>query len=140
MLLQRTDLPDRGWYAGPTIVEIKDRAARIATEEIFGPVLALIRARDFDRALTLANDTDYALTAGCFSRTPSHLEQAADELRAGNVYLNRATTGAVVGRQPFGGFGLSGVGSKAGGPDYLGQFVEPRSISENTLRQGFTPD
>ncbi len=140
VLLQRTDLPDRGWYAGPTIVEIKDRAARIATEEIFGPVLALIRARDFDRALTLANDTDYALTAGCFSRTPSHLEQAADELRAGNVYLNRATTGAVVGRQPFGGFGLSGVGSKAGGPDYLGQFVEPRSISENTLRQGFTPD
>ena len=89
---------------------------------------------------TIANDTDYALTAGCFSRTPSHLARAGAELRAGNVYLNRAITGAVVGRQPFGGFGLSGVGSKAGGPDYLQQFVEPRSISENTLRQGFAPD
>ena len=100
----------------------------------------MLRARDFDRAITLANDTEYALTAGCFSRTPSHLERAAVELRAGNVYLNRVTTGAVVGRQPFGGFGLSGVGSKAGGPDYLLQFVEPRAISENTLRQGFAPE
>ncbi len=103
-------------------------------------MLALIRARDFDRALTIANNSDYTLTAGCFSRTPSHLERAAGELRAGNVYLNRGTTGAVVGRQPFGGFGLSGVGSKAGGPDYLLQFVEPRAISENTVRQGFAPE
>jgi RHH-type proline utilization regulon transcriptional repressor/proline dehydrogenase/delta 1-pyrroline-5-carboxylate dehydrogenase len=140
VLVQRTDVPARGWFAGPTLVELSDPHARIATEEIFGPVLALLQARDFDRAITIANDTEYALTAGCFSRTPSHLERAAVELRAGNVYLNRVTTGAVVGRQPFGGFGLSGVGSKAGGPDYLLQFVEPRAISENTLRQGFAPD
>ena len=140
VLVQRTDVPDTGWYVGPTVVELPDPRSRIATEEIFGPVLALIRARDFDRALTIANDSDYALTAGCFSRTPSHLERAASELRAGNVYLNRSITGAVVGRQPFGGFGLSGVGSKAGGPDYLLQFVEPRAISENTVRQGFAPE
>ena len=140
VLVQRTDVPDTGWYVGPTVVELTDPRSRIATEEIFGPVLAVIRARDFDRALTIANDSDYALTAGCFSRTPSHLERAASELRAGNVYLNRSITGAVVGRQPFGGFGLSGVGSKAGGPDYLLQFVEPRAISENTVRQGFAPE
>jgi RHH-type transcriptional regulator, proline utilization regulon repressor / proline dehydrogenase / delta 1-pyrroline-5-carboxylate dehydrogenase len=131
--------PPGGWYTGPTIVEVLDPHSRLATEEIFGPVLTMIRARDFGRALAIANDTEYALTAGCFSRTPSHLERAARDLRAGNVYLNRATTGAVVGRQPFGGYGLSGVGSKAGGPDYLLQFVETRAVSENTLRQGFTP-
>ena len=102
-------------------------------------MLALLRAPDFDHALAIANDTDYALTAGCFSRTPSHLTRAAAELRAGNVYLNRGITGAVVGRQPFGGFGLSGVGSKAGGPDYLLQIRRARAISENTLRQGFAP-
>jgi RHH-type transcriptional regulator, proline utilization regulon repressor / proline dehydrogenase / delta 1-pyrroline-5-carboxylate dehydrogenase len=140
VLTQRTDVPEGGWYVGPTVVELRDPRTRIATEEIFGPVLAVLRARDFDRAITIANDTDYALTAGCFSRTPSHLERAATELRAGNVYLNRGITGAVVGRQPFGGYGLSGVGSKAGGPDYLLQFVEPRSVSENTVRQGFAPD
>jgi RHH-type proline utilization regulon transcriptional repressor/proline dehydrogenase/delta 1-pyrroline-5-carboxylate dehydrogenase len=140
VLLQRTDVPGTGWFTGPTLVAIKDLNARIATEEIFGPVLALFRARDFDDALRMANHTEYALTAGCFSRSPSRLERAAVELRAGNVYLNRAITGAVVGRQPFGGFGMSGVGSKAGGPDYLQQFVEPRSVSENTLRQGFAPD
>jgi RHH-type transcriptional regulator, proline utilization regulon repressor / proline dehydrogenase / delta 1-pyrroline-5-carboxylate dehydrogenase len=138
--VDRTDVPAGGWYVGPTVVELTDPRSRIATEEIFGPVLAVLRARDFERAITIANDTEYALTAGCFSRSPSHLERAATELRAGNVYLNRGTTGAVVGRQPFGGFGLSGVGSKAGGPDYLLQFVEPRSVSENTLRQGFAPE
>ena len=140
VLAQRTDVSDAGWYAGPTLVELDDAHSRVATDEIFGPVLALLRARDFGHAIAIANATDYALTAGCFSRTPSHLARAGTELRAGNVYLNRAITGAVVGRQPFGGFGLSGVGSKAGGPDYLHQFVEPRSISENTLRQGFAPE
>jgi RHH-type transcriptional regulator, proline utilization regulon repressor / proline dehydrogenase / delta 1-pyrroline-5-carboxylate dehydrogenase len=140
VLAQRTDVPESGWYAGPTLVELDDAHSRVATDEIFGPVLALLRARDFGHAIAIANATDYALTAGCFSRTPSHLARAGAELRAGNVYLNRAITGAVVGRQPFGGFGLSGVGSKAGGPDYLQQFVEPRSITENTLRQGFAPE
>ena len=90
-------------------------------------------------AIELANATDYALTAGVLSRSPAHIRLAEAELRAGNVYVNRSITGAVVGRHPFGGYGLSGVGSKAGGPDYLLQFLEPRAVSENTLRQGFVP-
>jgi RHH-type proline utilization regulon transcriptional repressor/proline dehydrogenase/delta 1-pyrroline-5-carboxylate dehydrogenase len=109
----------------------------LATEEIFGPVLGVFPARDLDEALALANDTDYALTAGILSRSPATIRRASAELRAGNVYVNRTITGAVVGRQPFGGIGLSGVGSKAGGPDYLLQFLDPRAVSENTLRQGF---
>jgi RHH-type transcriptional regulator, proline utilization regulon repressor / proline dehydrogenase / delta 1-pyrroline-5-carboxylate dehydrogenase len=140
VLLARDDVPDSGWFVGPTIVAVDDPSVPIANEEIFGPVLAVLRARDFDHALELANGTDYALTAGCFSRSPVHLERAASELRAGNVYLNRHITGAVVGRQPFGGYGMSGVGSKAGGPDYLHQFLDPRVSTENTLRQGFAPE
>jgi RHH-type proline utilization regulon transcriptional repressor/proline dehydrogenase/delta 1-pyrroline-5-carboxylate dehydrogenase len=133
-------VPDSGWFVGPTIVEVDDPTAPIASEEIFGPVLAVLRARDFDHAIELANGSDYALTAGCFSRSPVHLQRAAAELRAGNVYLNRHITGAVVGRQPFGGYGMSGMGSKAGGPDYLLQFLDPRVSTENTLRQGFAPE
>jgi RHH-type proline utilization regulon transcriptional repressor/proline dehydrogenase/delta 1-pyrroline-5-carboxylate dehydrogenase len=140
VLLQRADVPDGGYYVGPTVVAVDDPAARIATEEIFGPVLAVLRARDFDHAIELANDTDYALTAGLFSRSPVHLRRATEELRAGNVYLNRHITGAVVGRQPFGGYGMSGLGSKAGGPDYLLQLLDPRASTENTLRQGFAPE
>ena len=112
----------------------------MAREEIFGPVLTVLRADDLDHALRLANDTDYALTGGLLSRSPAHIAKVAAELRAGNVYVNQGTTGAVVGRQPFGGFGLSGVGTKAGGPDYLLQFLDPRVVTENTLRQGFAPD
>jgi RHH-type proline utilization regulon transcriptional repressor/proline dehydrogenase/delta 1-pyrroline-5-carboxylate dehydrogenase len=138
--VQRTDVPDGGWYAGPTVVVLDDATSPVANDEIFGPVVAVLHARDFDDALLLANRTPYALTAGCFSRSPAHLERAATELRAGNVYLNRGITGAMVGRQPFGGYGLSGVGSKAGGPDYLHQFVDPRAVAENTMRQGFAPD
>jgi len=112
---------------------------RVTTEEIFGPLLAVTRVSDFDEAIAVANDTEYGLTAGIFSRSPSRIGRAARELRAGNVYVNRSVTGAVVGRQPFGGVGLSGVGSKAGGPDYLLAFVEPRVVTENTIRQGFAP-
>ncbi|MGQ0616426.1 MAG: proline dehydrogenase family protein [Acidimicrobiia bacterium] len=141
VLVRRRDVPSDGWYVGPTVVAVDDPgAAHVARDELFGPVLAVLRARDFDHALALANDTDYALTAGLFSRSPSHLDRAARELRAGNVYLNRHITGAVVGRQPFGGYGLSGVGSKAGGPDYLLQFADPRVVTENTVRQGFAAD
>jgi RHH-type proline utilization regulon transcriptional repressor/proline dehydrogenase/delta 1-pyrroline-5-carboxylate dehydrogenase len=140
VLLARDDVPDGGWFVGPTIVAVDDPAAPVATEEIFGPVLAVLQADDFDHAIELANRADYALTAGCFSRSPVHLRQAAEELRAGNVYLNRHITGAVVGRQPFGGYGMSGIGSKAGGPDYLHQFLDPRVSTENTLRQGFAPE
>jgi RHH-type transcriptional regulator, proline utilization regulon repressor / proline dehydrogenase / delta 1-pyrroline-5-carboxylate dehydrogenase len=133
----RTDVPEGGWYVAPTIVEVDDPAAPIATEEIFGPVLSVLQARDLDHAIEIANAVPYALTAGIFSRSPVHLRRAASELRAGNVYLNRHITGAVVGRQPFGGYGLSGVGAKAGGPDHLLQLMDPRVTTENTLRQGF---
>jgi RHH-type proline utilization regulon transcriptional repressor/proline dehydrogenase/delta 1-pyrroline-5-carboxylate dehydrogenase len=139
VLLARDDVPSEGWFVGPTIVAVDDPQAPIASEEIFGPVLAVLRARNFDHAIALANSTDYALTAGLFSRSPVHLRRGAEELRAGNVYLNRHITGAVVGRQPFGGYGMSGIGSKAGGPDYLLQLMDPRVSTENTLRQGFTP-
>jgi RHH-type proline utilization regulon transcriptional repressor/proline dehydrogenase/delta 1-pyrroline-5-carboxylate dehydrogenase len=140
IVLARDDVPATGWFAGPAIIADVGADAPVARDEIFGPVLTVFRAADFERAVGIANDTDYALTAGVVSRTPSHVEMAAAELRAGNVYVNRSITGAVVGRQPFGGYGLSGVGSKAGGPDYLLQFLDPRVVTENTLRQGFAPD
>ncbi|HEX7167685.1 MAG TPA: L-glutamate gamma-semialdehyde dehydrogenase [Acidimicrobiales bacterium] len=136
----RDDVPRDGWFVGPTVVVDAAPASRVATEEIFGPVLTVLRARDFEHALELANATEYALTAGLISRSPANIARAAAELRGGNVYVNRGTTGAVVARQPFGGYGLSGVGSKAGGPDYLMQFLDPRVVTENTLRQGFAPD
>lgn len=139
VVLARDDVPEGGWFVGPTIVADVAPTARLATEEIFGPVLSVMRAETFDQALVLANSTDYALTAGVVSRSPVRISRAVAELRAGNVYVNRSITGAVVGRQPFGGNGLSGVGFKAGGPDYLLQFVNARSVSENTLRQGFAP-
>jgi RHH-type proline utilization regulon transcriptional repressor/proline dehydrogenase/delta 1-pyrroline-5-carboxylate dehydrogenase len=112
----------------------------IASEEIFGPVVCILHAPDFDAALAIANSSPYKLTGGVFSRKPSHLEQAKRQFRVGNLYLNRGITGALVARQPFGGFGMSGVGSKAGGADYLLQFVEPRASCENTLRRGFAPE
>ena len=137
VVYRRDTLPAGGWYVGPMIVTTADVRARIATQEIFGPLLTVLRADDFDHALALANDSDYALTGGLYSRSPSHIRRAAEEFRAGNFYVNRPITGARVGRQPFGGYGLSGVGSKAGGPDYLLQLVEPRAVTEHTMRQGF---
>ena len=138
-VLRRDELPGTGYFVGPTIVDDAVPGSPLVTEEIFGPVAAVMAARDFEHALELANQTDFALTAGIMSRSPSHIERASAILRGGNIYVNRAITGAVVGRQPFGGHGMSGVGSKAGGPDYLLQFVRPRVVTENTLRQGFAP-
>jgi RHH-type proline utilization regulon transcriptional repressor/proline dehydrogenase/delta 1-pyrroline-5-carboxylate dehydrogenase len=112
----------------------------LAREEIFGPVLAIIHASSFAQALEIANASPYKLTGGVLSRKPAHLEMAKREYRVGNLYLNRGITGALVARQPFGGFGMSGVGSKAGGRDYLLQFVEPRASCENTMRRGFAPE
>ena len=126
-------------YVGPAIFSGISPQHRLANDEIFGPVLAVIRARDFSEALAIANGTRYKLTGGVFSRRPSHLQRAKREFRVGNLYLNRAITGALVGRQPFGGFGMSGVGSKAGGAQYLQQFVEPRTSCENAMRRGFAP-
>ena len=94
----------------------------------------------FEDAVAVLNDTDYALTGGLFSRSPSRIETARRELRVGNLYINRTITGAVVGRQPFGGGQMSGGGTKAGGPDYLLHFLDPFTITENTLRRGFAPD
>lgn len=131
--------PEEGYFVGPTIFSEVDPNATIAQEEIFGPVLALIKVKDFNQALEVANGTNYALTGGLYSRTPEHIERASAEFAVGNLYINRNITGAIVARQPFGGFKLSGVGSKAGGPDYLLQFLEPRLISENIQRQGFAP-
>ena len=131
--------PDTGYFIGPVIFANVPPAAKIAQEEIFGPVLSVMRAKTFEEALELANGTNYALTGGLYSRTPSHIELAQAEFEVGNLYINRGITGAIVSRQPFGGFKLSGVGSKAGGPDYLLQFLEPRTVTENIQRQGFAP-
>jgi RHH-type proline utilization regulon transcriptional repressor/proline dehydrogenase/delta 1-pyrroline-5-carboxylate dehydrogenase len=132
-------LADRGWFVGPHVFADVDPAGPLGQDEIFGPVLAVFRARDFDHALDLANGTAYALTAGVYSRSPARLRLAAERLAAGNVYLNRGITGALVHRQPFGGYRLSGIGSKAGGPEYLLQFTVPRTVTENTMRRGFAP-
>jgi RHH-type proline utilization regulon transcriptional repressor/proline dehydrogenase/delta 1-pyrroline-5-carboxylate dehydrogenase len=126
-------------YIGPHIFSGIKPHHRLANEEIFGPVLSVMRVGGFEEALELANATSYKLTGGVFTRKPAHLESARRQFRVGNLYLNRGITGALVGRQPFGGFGLSGIGSKAGGADYLLHFVEPRSSSENTMRHGFAP-
>jgi RHH-type proline utilization regulon transcriptional repressor/proline dehydrogenase/delta 1-pyrroline-5-carboxylate dehydrogenase len=135
--LRRTDVPERGYFVGPVVVSGVDPSSWLARDELFGPVLATFSVKDLESAVELANRTDYALTAGIFSRSPAHVRAVTGAMRAGNVYVNRSITGAVVGRQPFGGSGLSGVGSKAGGPDYLLQFCDPQVISENTVRQGF---
>ncbi len=133
-------LADEGYFVGPTIFADVPETATIAQEEIFGPVLSIIKAEDLDDALRIANGTKYALTGGVFSRSPENIAKVKRKFRVGNLYVNRKCTGALVGRQPFGGFKLSGIGSKAGGPDYLLQFVVPRTITENTLRRGFAPE
>jgi RHH-type proline utilization regulon transcriptional repressor/proline dehydrogenase/delta 1-pyrroline-5-carboxylate dehydrogenase len=128
-----------GYFFGPVIISGAAPDSVVAQEEIFGPVLTVMRAQDVDQALIIANNTQYALTGGIFSRSPGNIEKARRAFKVGNLYINRKITGALVGRQPFGGFGMSGVGSKAGGPDYLTRFMNIRSISENTLRRGFAP-
>jgi RHH-type transcriptional regulator, proline utilization regulon repressor / proline dehydrogenase / delta 1-pyrroline-5-carboxylate dehydrogenase len=131
--------PTPGYFVGPVIFTDVDPADPIAQAEIFGPVLVVMKAQDFDQALAIANNTNYALTGGLYSRTPSHIDRAKLEFEVGNLYINRSITGAIVARQPFGGYKLSGVGSKAGGPDYLLQFLDPRTVTENIQRQGFAP-
>jgi RHH-type proline utilization regulon transcriptional repressor/proline dehydrogenase/delta 1-pyrroline-5-carboxylate dehydrogenase len=132
-------LKDEGFYVGPHVFSEVPENATIAQEEIFGPVLAVLKARDLDHALAIANGTRFALTGGVFSRSPRNIEQVKRRFRVGNLYVNRKITGALVDRQPFGGFKMSGIGSKAGGPDYLLQFMLPRTITENTMRRGFAP-
>ena len=137
---QREDVPAKGFFIPPTIFTDVRPNMRIAREEIFGPVVSVIKVRDLDEAIPVANGTDYALTAGFFSRSPANIERAKAQIEAGNVYINRSCTGAVVGRHPFGGFKMSGGGTKAGGADYLLQFLLPRVVTENITRHGFAPE
>ncbi len=140
LALQMTVPPAlQGYYVGPAIFKNVAPDAVIAREEIFGPVLATLRARNLEEAIKIANDSDYALTGGLYSRSPQNIAQVKKAFQVGNLYINRKITGALVSRQPFGGFRLSGVGSKAGGEDYLRHFMLPRCITENTLRRGFAP-
>jgi len=132
-ILYRSNVPEKGYYVPMTIVEGIRPDCRIAQEEIFGPVLAVMRAKDFDQALEWANATRFALTGAVFSNNRQHLEKARRQFRVGNLYLNRHCVGAMVKVQPFGGFKLSGTGTKAGGPDYLLHLVDPRSVTEQPL-------
>src|SRR5258706_5655140 len=119
-----------GYFIQPTVIADVDSKARIFQEEIFGPVLAVTRARDFDHAIALANDSEYGLTGAVYSKNPEKIRKARDSFFVGNLYINRKCTGAMVGAHPFGGFNMSGTDSKAGGPDYLLQFLQPKSIAE----------
>jgi RHH-type proline utilization regulon transcriptional repressor/proline dehydrogenase/delta 1-pyrroline-5-carboxylate dehydrogenase len=133
-------LADQGTFVAPHIFADVKPDATIAQEEIFGPVLAVMKVNDVDEALKVATGVRYALTGAVFTRSPATIDKAKKRFRVGNLYINRKCTGAMVGRQPFGGFKMSGIGSKAGGPDYLLQFVVPRTITENTMRRGFAPE
>ncbi len=133
------NLVAEGFYVGPHIFVDMLPDAKLAQQEIFGPVLVVFKVKDLTEALAIANGTDYALTGGCYSRSPANLKRVRQEFAVGNLYLNRPITGALVARQPFGGFKLSGIGSKAGGPDYLKHFLIPINVTENTLRRGFAP-
>jgi len=132
-------LVDRGCYVPAAVFVDCPAEGRLCQEEVFGPVLAVLRAKDLDEALSIADDSLYALTGGLYSRSPKNIARVRREFRVGNLYINRKITGALVDRQPFGGARMSGVGSKAGGPDYLLQFLSPRTITESVMRRGFAP-
>ena len=121
---------DKGWYIEPTVFVDVPPTARIAKEEIFGPVVAIIPVDNFAEALAVANSTEYGLTGAVYSRNRGKLEQARRDFHVGNLYLNRKCTGALVGIQPFGGFNMSGTDSKAGGADYLLLFLQAKSVAE----------
>lgn len=135
----QAELPAEGYFVPPTVFVDVDPQSELAQKEFFAPVVAIMKAKNLDHALEIANGTEYALTGGIFSRSPANIEYVKNKFAVGNLYINRAITGAMVERHPFGGFKLSGIGSKAGGPDYLLNFLEPRSVVENTLRRGFAP-
>ena len=125
---------EKGFFVAPTVIADVDPKARLAQEEIFGPVLVVIRARDFDHALQIANDSEYGLTGAVYSRNPEKLRRAAEEFHVGNLYLNRKCTGALVGVHPFGGFNMSGTDSKTGGKDYLLLFLQAKTVAERITK------
>ena len=133
------ELVGKGYYVAPSAFADCPADGKLCQEEIFGPVVAILKAASLDEALAIADGTMYALTGGLYSRSPKNIERVRREFRVGNLYINRKITGAVVDRQPFGGARMSGVGSKAGGPDYLQQFLVPRTITESVMRRGFAP-
>lgn len=139
-ILHKGNVPSGGYFVPVTIIGDVKGSDDVAQNEFFGPVLAVIKARDLDEALAIANSTEYALTGGLFSRSPANIERVKHELEVGNMYINRGITGAMVDRHPFGGYKMSGIGSKTGGPDYLRQFMEPIVVTENTMRRGFAPE
>jgi len=139
-LIYRGEANTGGWFVSPMLFEVDDPLHPLMQEELFGPVLAVFAARDFPHAVDVANTSAFALTGAVYSRSPAHLAQARKTFRVGNLYLNRPCTGAQVDRQPFGGFKMSGAGTKAGGPGYLLHFAEMRVCTENTLRRGFAPE
>jgi len=119
-----------GYFIQPTVIADVPPTARIAQEEIFGPVLAVIKARNFDDALAIANNTEFGLTGAVYSTSREKLERARNDFHTGNLYFNRKCTGAIVGAHPFGGFNMSGTDSKAGGPDYLLLYTQAKSVAE----------
>ena len=129
-------VPDRGWFAAPTLATDLPDGSPVLDEEIFGPLLAVERVRDVDEACDRVDASPFGLTGGLFARNPDTVDRVIERSPVGNLYVNRAITGAMVARQPFGGNRLSGTGTKAGGPGYLLQFVEPRVVTENTVRHG----
>src|SRR5579859_7667877 len=130
LLLGGTPLEREGYFIPPTIFGEVKPDARIAQEEIFGPVLACIKARDFDDALAIANGTEYGLTGALYSADRGRIARARREFHVGNLYFNRKSTGALVGAHPFGGFNMSGTDSKAGGHDYLLLFTQAKAVAE----------
>lgn len=131
--------PKEGYFISPAIFNRVPPNSPLLKEEIFGPVLALIPFKNLDEALQIANNTEFALTGAFYSRSPSRIEKIKKEFQVGNLYINRNCTGALVKRHPFGGFKMSGLGHKTGGTDYLKQFMNPKVITENTVRRGFSP-
>jgi RHH-type proline utilization regulon transcriptional repressor/proline dehydrogenase/delta 1-pyrroline-5-carboxylate dehydrogenase len=134
------ELKAQGYYVPATVFEESDPQSELGQVEFFGPLLTLLRAENLDQALQILNGVDYALTGGMISRSPENIRILREKAEVGNLYINRSITGSLVGRQPFGGFKLSGVGAKAGGPDYLLNFLEPMTHTENLLRRGFSPE
>lgn len=120
----------KGYFIQPTIFADVDENARLMQEEIFGPVVAICKARDFDHMLEIANNTEYGLTGALLTKNRAHIERAREDFHVGNLYFNRGCTGAIVGYQPFGGFNMSGTDSKAGGPDYLILHMQAKTTSE----------
>jgi 1-pyrroline-5-carboxylate dehydrogenase len=130
------EVPGGGYFLQPTVIADVPPTARIAQEEIFGPVLAVIRAKNFEDALAIANNTEYGLTGSVYTRDRGKMEKAAEEFFVGNLYFNRKCTGALVGAHPFGGFNMSGTDSKAGGRDYLLLFTQAKAVAERVSPKG----